>query len=202
MGLEASCKARFEGSACEGKAMLETNELLFRGGFSLRIPLREVKLVEAKRGTLTVVWPQGSAVFELGKDAQKWMLKIRYPRGRMEKLGVKEGMRVAVLGVEEPAFREELAARVTDISESRPKKQTDLIFFGVESKERLAKLKGLIAYLQPAGAIWTVYPKGQKHITQNDVMMAGKAAGLVDTKVAGFSDTHTALKWVIPVAMR
>jgi len=66
----------------------------------------------------------------------------------------------------------------------------------------LVRIAGLVASLQPAGAIWTVYPKGQKHITQNDVMTAGKAAGLVDTKVVGFSDTHSALKWVIPVAKR
>jgi hypothetical protein len=32
--------------------------------------------------------------------------------------------------------------------------------------------------------------------------MAGKAAGLVDVKVAGFSATHTALKLVIPAARR
>ena len=31
-------------------------------------------------------------------------------------------------------------------------------------------------------------------------MAAGKAAGLVDVKVVGFSPTHTAEKFVIPVA--
>jgi hypothetical protein len=33
-------------------------------------------------------------------------------------------------------------------------------------------------------------------------MRAGKLAGLVDVKVARFSDTHTAEKFVIPVARR
>jgi hypothetical protein len=33
-------------------------------------------------------------------------------------------------------------------------------------------------------------------------MKAGKAAGLVDVKVARFSDTHTAEKFVIPVRDR
>ena len=47
-----------------------------------------------------------------------------------------------------------------------------------------------------------VYPKGQKHICEADVMAAGKAAKLVDIKVVGFSETHSALKMVIPVARR
>ena len=33
-------------------------------------------------------------------------------------------------------------------------------------------------------------------------MSAGKAAGLVDTKVVAFSPTHTALKFVIPLSRR
>jgi len=33
-------------------------------------------------------------------------------------------------------------------------------------------------------------------------MAAGKHAGLVDVKVVSFSDTHTAEKFVIPVAKR
>jgi hypothetical protein len=34
------------------------------------------------------------------------------------------------------------------------------------------------------------------------VRTAGKAAGLVDVKVARFSETHTAEKFVVPVAKR
>jgi hypothetical protein len=41
-----------------------------------------------------------------------------------------------------------------------------------------------------------------KTITEGDVMAAGKAAGLVDVKVVRFSETHTAEKFVIPVALR
>jgi hypothetical protein len=56
--------------------------------------------------------------------------------------------------------------------------------------------------LKPAGALWVVRPKGRREITESDVMAAGKAAGLVDVKVVSFSDTHTAEKFVIPVAQR
>jgi len=66
--------------------------------------------------------------------------------------------------------------------------------------ERLGALK---KSLQPAGAIWVLRQKGPAtRVTESAVMAAGKAAGLVDTKVVSFSDTHTAERLVIPVAKR
>ncbi|HXR09549.1 MAG TPA: hypothetical protein VN792_02170, partial [Candidatus Acidoferrales bacterium] len=56
--------------------------------------------------------------------------------------------------------------------------------------------------IKPNGAIWIVYPKGVKHITESDVLRAIRAASLTDVKVASFSATHTALKAVIPSARR
>jgi hypothetical protein len=50
--------------------------------------------------------------------------------------------------------------------------------------------------------LWIVYPKGQKSITENDVIAAGRKTGLKDVKVVGFSATHTALKFVIPLDTR
>ena len=63
-------------------------------------------------------------------------------------------------------------------------------------------MRALQASLKSNGAIWVVYPKGQKHITEAGVLAAGKQADLVDVKVASFSPTHTALKFVIPVDRR
>jgi hypothetical protein len=50
--------------------------------------------------------------------------------------------------------------------------------------------------------LWIVYPKGQKQITENDVLASGRKAGLKDVKVVGFSANYTALKFVIPVEKR
>lgn len=57
-------------------------------------------------------------------------------------------------------------------------------------------------HLKRDGAIWVIRPKGVTAITEADVMKAGKSAGLVDVKVARFSDTHTAEKFVIPLRNR
>jgi hypothetical protein len=51
-------------------------------------------------------------------------------------------------------------------------------------------------------ALWIIYPKGQKSVSESHVRSAGLKSGLTDIKVANFSSTHTALKFVIPKAKR
>lgn len=123
-------------------------------------------------------------------------------KSRLDKLGVKPDSRVAVLGVEEESFWRELEARSGEVSEGKPKKESDILFLLAESKATLRRLKRLQGYLKSNGALWVVWPKGREHIKQGDVMAAAKAAGLVDVKIVAFSETHSALKLVIPVARR
>ena len=69
--------------------------------------------------------------------------------------------------------------------------------FGHGSQSLRQRLK---ASLRPDGAIWVVSLKGKvARLKDVDVIAAAKAAGLVDNKVVGFSDTHTSLRLVIPV---
>jgi hypothetical protein len=56
--------------------------------------------------------------------------------------------------------------------------------------------------MKGAASLWIVYPKGQKQITELDVLTAGRKVGLKDMKVISFSPTHTALKFVIPLSNR
>ena len=106
------------------------------------------------------------------------------------------------LGVEDVQFLKDLAARVSDFARENATTGTDIIFAAAENTKALARLKSLAASLAPTGAIWVVYPKGQKHIREVDVIAAGKSAGLTDNKVCKFSETHTALRFVIPLARR
>jgi len=201
MGLEANCTVRYDGQVSRGKALLETKELIFRGEFRLKIPFQEIRSAEVKGGELHVKSALAAAVFELGPQAEKWAFKIRNPKSLLDKLGVKEGSRVAVLGVRDEPFLAGLAARVPDAAK-RKVKDADLIFLAAEGPAALGQLGLLEGFLRRDGGIWVVYPKGRKDINENDVRAAGKAAGLVDVKVAGFSETHSALKLVIPVANR
>jgi hypothetical protein len=119
-----------------------------------------------------------------------------------DKLGVKPSQRISVMGVEDGNFLAELATRVPDYSRGELLKASDLIFFSAENVKDLSRLKSLAKFMQSNGAIWVVYPKGQKHIREIDVIAAAKAASLVDNKVCSFSPTHTALRLCVPIAKR
>ena len=119
----------------------------------------------------------------------------------LDKLGVKQGQRIAVLGVQDAAFLNDLAERVLDVSRDSPR-EADLVFLAAEDLQALARLKSLAGAIQKNAAVWVVYPKGQKHIREADVINAGKSAGLTDNKGCRFSETHTALRFVIPLARR
>ena len=197
MGQEAKCEARFGGKVSMGKALLETDDLIFRGDFRLSIPLKSIQSIEAADGVLRVTSPAGTALFTLGAQAEKWAHKIRHPRTLADKLDIKPGLRVSMIGVSV-----DLEGRTSDVTEGKAAKESDLIFFGAATDKGLAKLGSLARSLKRNGAIWVVYPKGRQEITEVGVLAAGRQVGLVDTKVARFSDTHTALKFVIPVAKR
>ena len=203
MGAESQCTVQFGKQRSEGKAQLETDHLLFRGTFRLRIPHKAITKLDADAGTLRVTFAEGTALFELGPSAAKWADRIRNPPSLLDKLGVKPGMRVAVLGMDDASFLDQIAARTTDVARRTPKKDTDIVFFGADDVADLARLEKLRGYLTPAGAIWVVHTKGKgAAFRDTDVFAAAKHAGLVDVKVASFSATHTAEKLVIPVKLR
>jgi hypothetical protein len=197
MGQEAKCEARFGGKISTGKALLETDDLIFRGDFRLSIPLKSIQSLEAADGVLRVTSPAGTAAFNLGAQAEKWAHRIRNPRTLADKLDVKPGMRISLIGI-----AVDLEGRTSDIAEGKPARESDLIFFGAKAEKDLASLRSLEKSIKRNGAIWVVYPKGRMEITEIGVLEAGRQAGLVDTKIARFSDTHTAHKFVIPLARR
>jgi hypothetical protein len=202
MGREARCSALVNGAPEEGKALLETDALIFRGQSRVVIPYREMSDVQAEQGRLTVTWPGGNAVFDLREEAERWAHRIRNPKSLIDKLGIKPGQHVMVLRLHDDAFVAQLHERAERVSVGRAHKDADAIFYGADKAADLAKLAHLKGYLKPNGALWVVRPKGGGAITENDVLAGGKEAGLVDVKVVRFSATHTAEKFVIPVAAR
>ncbi len=202
MGAEAQTTVRIGRKKAVGKALLETNEIIFRGDLRLKIPLKEITAIEAKAGRLAVTWPGGKATFDLGDQAAKWADKIKNPKGRLDKLGIKPGQHVSVLNVKGAGFLAELRARAASVSNRTAAKDSDAIFLGAETLDTLDEIAELVPYIKRDGAIWTVTPKGKGGIRDTDIMAVAKAAGLVDVKVVSFSDTHSANKFVIPKAAR
>jgi hypothetical protein len=126
-----------------------------------------------------------------------------YTTPLLDKLGIRPGMRVALIGIEDEAIRPSLRDRTSDITEGWPRPDTDIVLFGADSTDDLAPLEELATRIRPNGAIWVVSRKGKEATLRDvEVIEAAKSAGLVDNKVASFSPTHTALRLVIPVARR
>ena len=108
---------------------------------------------------------------------------------------------LSVLGVRDEVFLDQIRSRGADVS-SRPRRDSDLVFVLIDRPEGLARLKALEGSIKRSGAIWAVFPKGRKDIREVDLIAAGPAAGLVDNKVVRFSETHTALRFVVPLRRR
>jgi len=221
MGQEARCTVRIGERVGAGKALLETDELVFRGddGLRLRIALKEMQAVEVRDGELRFESPAGPAVLELGAQAEKWARKILHPKSLLDKLGVKAEMRVLVLGVEDEGFLADLRERTDGVEvgetsySARPASASgragrglvtgitggdyDAAFVAIEEPQDLEQLAELKRSIKPNGAVWAVFRKGRKDFNENDVLRGGLDAALVDVKVVRFSDTHTASKFVI-----
>src|SRR5712664_3420050 len=150
----------------EGKALLETSEILFRGDFRLKIAFATIKSAKAADGELRLQTAEGAVVFDLGAAAEKWRDKILHPKSRIEKLGVKSGAKVSVLGDFDPEFLDELGKLTKSVSKGKVTADSEWIFFAVDSKEDLATLPKISKSMKGAAALWIVYPKGQKHITE------------------------------------
>ena len=120
----------------------------------------------------------------------------------LDKLGVRPEFRVAILGLQDEAFRRELE-RVPHVEIARLRKHLDVIFFAADSRAQLQRLGRLKEYLKLDGAIWVISLKGKAaRIRDTEVIAAAIKAGLVDNKVVSFSQTRTALRLVIPLALR
>jgi len=203
MGNEAKCVARIDGRKVEGQALLETSELFFRAAeCRLKITFGEMRSVTAADGELRIKTKDGMFAFAIGAAAEKWREKILHPKTRVEKLGVKAGLRVALAGDVEKEFLKELKQSKAEIVADGAAGGAEAVFLFVTGNGDAGDLAKAARKIKGAAGLWVVYPKGRKEITESDVLGAGRKAGLKDVKVVGFSATHTALKFVIPVEKR
>jgi hypothetical protein len=201
MGNEARCRARYGDEVGEVKALLETKELVLRGALRAVIPFEQMKQVSAEGGALRLTHQGRKLELSLGPRAAKWAEKIKSPRSRIDKLGIKAGEAVLLLGVTDRSLEAELRGRGAELKPG--KGPCAAIFLQVAAPKDLGRLKAAKARLLPDGALWLIRPKGAGAlVSERAAMAAGKAAGLVDVKVVAFSETHTAEKYVIPVADR
>ena len=196
MGKEAEVEAVWpDGAGDTGRLQYEPPRLIFRGAQRRVFQGDDLAGVCADGRDLRLA---GGVCFRLPTPAATWAEAILNPKGRLDKLGAKAGLRIGVVNLDDSEFEAELATRVDPASVDRTGGgELDLLFYGADSAEELAALAALTQRLAPRGALWIVSLKGKAmRVRDTEVMSAAKAQGLVDTKVCAFSETRTALKFV------
>jgi hypothetical protein len=134
------------------------------------------------------------------------------PRPLVARLGVRPGMSVAMVGVDDAHLLttvRQCAGTVTTVSLPLRVPTTrelpplpglgahrDLVFFQAASAEMLALFPRLVSSLQPDGALWVLVPKGRREVGESAVIAAGLTSEMVDVATVGVSERLSALKFV------
>lgn len=208
MGYEAKCPVRVAepGGTREADAtvLLETDELIVRGDARIRIKRGDIKQITRRDGTVTVTSPTATLTLSLGEPAAaRWEKRIAEPPKQLiDKLDVKPGASVILIGSHDDALVAQLGQRTPNVSRAPNAKQRDVAFVEVSSLRDLDRIERANAAIGDNGAIWVVHPKGPNGVADTAIFAKAKEIGLAYTKVARVSDQLTAEKLVRPVAKR
>lgn len=195
MGREARCAVSHDGHEAEARALLETDELIVRSPFRLTVPRAAIRSASVAGEALEVVYDGGALRLGLGeREAARWAADIASPKTLADKLGVKPGQRVRLVG----AADGELVGAGHRVAEG----EADVVFLAAETPDALEQIAWLRDQIARDGAIWVIRPKGRDDLTEAMVIAAGRGAGMHDIKIARISATHTGMKFVIPVELR
>lgn len=195
MGREARCAVSHDGHEAEARALLETDELIVRSPFRLTVPRAAIRSASVAGEALEVVYDGGALRLGLGeREAARWAADIASPKTLADKLGVKPGQRVRLVG----AADGELVGAGHRVAEG----EADVVFLAAETPDALEQIAWLRDQIARDGAIWVIRPKGRDDLTEAMVIAAGRDAAMHDIKIARISATHTGMKFVIPLELR
>jgi len=188
----ADSAARFPDGPDRGRLQWEAPRLIFRGAARRVFEGEALNGIQAEDGDLVLA--DGSR-FVLGQpQAARWAEAVANPPGLLDKLGIKAGMRVGVLAVDDADFDKALSGRAPLVSVLE---SLDILVWGADNLSDLEAIPDLVPRLAPSGALWVVSRKGKAATLKDvEVMAAARRHGLADNKVCAFSATHTALRFV------
>jgi hypothetical protein len=148
--------------------------------------------------------PAGEGTIHLDGVAQTWAVsRTREPRSRLDRLGVRDGHRVAAVGRVEEGFVGELRDRLAEVvTGGSVPAGADIIFLAATQREELGRIPGLAHFIAPGGVLWVIRPRGGREITEQDVAVSAKAAGMCVGRPIRFSPTHTADRLTPPAEPR
>jgi hypothetical protein len=127
-------------------------------------------------------------------------------RDLLDKLGVKDGMRVLLVGDVPKGLCSRLAARsAVELLEKPDDDPVNLVLFAPADGSRVkAELADHRSRISPDGAIWVLTAKRGRpgYLRQEALIPQGKAVGLVDNKICSVDESTSGMRFVIPVPWR
>jgi hypothetical protein len=194
MGREATCRCDWGGTVAEVKALLESGELILRGGLRKRLPFDELKKMKVETDRLCFTVSGEEVQLLLGAAAEKWALAIETPPPSLaRKLGITNKTVVQTIGNMDDLGLKSALAEAARISA----RESDLIVANVDTPEAVeAALREVKTQLAKGVPIWMVYAKGPGHaLNEAAIRTTLRSNGMMDTKVASVSAKLTALRF-------
>jgi hypothetical protein len=206
MGRESTCTARFSwierGAKRAGKALLEENELLFRGEPRVKLSRGEITGLAVDGDELVVEAKLGTARFDLGAtEAERWRARFLSPPSLMDKLGIKSGCAVAAVGPVPAEVLRGAASAGAKVGKAAGT-TTQVVLLAARTEKELERVVALAPKLEPAARLWVLYPRGKAELPESTVRKVVLATGLVDNKTARVDDVWTSLQFVVRKANR
>lgn len=191
MGREAVCTCTWAGTSAEVKALLETHELILRGGIKKKLPIADLKSVHADGEDLCFKVGRESVSLTLGpKEAASWAKKIATPPPSLkDKLGLKGNDKAFVIGaLKDAALSDALKGAITTSAAA-----AKVAVAAVENEKDLAKA---IKACPKGTPVWIVHRKGKAAaFGETPVRTAMRARGFMDTKVSAVSADFSATRY-------
>jgi hypothetical protein len=227
VGLESRAKAKLGARRVlqDGTLFLEGQEIFFRPDVPegqrvkrLRIPVAETTRLEAA-GKELVIEHKGELMRFAIDHPERWVAKIRTPKSRVDKLGIRAGTVVHVVNVDDPALDDELSATLA-VKKKALSPEVDVVLLGARTASDLSPLSKVVAGTKETVALWVLWtkqaalaaaanapkkgarggkapPKPAEALKEDDIRRIAGEAGLVDVKVVSFSDELSALKLMV-----
>jgi hypothetical protein len=180
----------------EVKVLLEPPELIVRGEMRRKVPIAQLKQVQAEKGKLRFTFQREAVELELGVAmAAKWAEALLKPPPTLaKKLGITAETRVRMIG----AVDDIELKRALKEAKAAAQGEGDLILARVDTPKDLeTALKKAAVQLKAGVPIWFIYRKGPGHpLNENQVREIALGTGIVDTKIAAVSGEFSALRFV------
>ncbi len=192
MGREARTEVRSAKLKGEARVHLDSEMLAIGPPFRLKLALGGLGASAGKDGLTLTNGAERILIAMSEKEAAVWTKSILNPPSLADKLGVKPGVTVALVG----ALPDEIvaASKGATVLKTLPRKLDALLTITAVKSLETKPLAALAAALPPKGAVWLVYEKG---VLKGDALIfAARDAGLKDTKVARISETHAGLRFI------